>query len=96
MCYNFALYLGKVLLLFKQQREVENVISNTIITDWASDMNISQRQKNQQINEDELDCITMERRSHNDKSDVVATEVLLEKVLTLLDDSTPNYILGYN
>ncbi|WP_143323596.1 hypothetical protein [Cognaticolwellia aestuarii] len=68
----------------------------TIITDWASDMNISQRQKNQQVNENELGYITMESGSHNDKSDVVATEVLLKKVLTLLDDSSPNYILGYN
>lgn len=55
-------------------------------------MNISQRQKN----EDEFSYITVENGVQNDKSDVVATEVLLEKVLALLDDSTPNYILGYN
>ena len=59
-------------------------------------MNISQRQKNQQKNEDEFNYITVANGVQNDKSDVVATEVLLEKVLALLDDSTPNYILGYN
>ncbi|MGB1200605.1 MAG: hypothetical protein ACPG5R_03505 [Cognaticolwellia aestuarii] len=59
-------------------------------------MNISQRQKNQQKNEDEFSYITVANGVQNDKSDVVATEVLLEKVLALLDDSTPNYILGYN
>lgn len=59
-------------------------------------MNISQRQKNQQKNEDEFSYITVANGVQNDKIDVVATEVLLEKVLALLDDSTPNYILGYN
>ena len=59
-------------------------------------MNISQRQKNQQKNEDEFSYITVANGVQNDNSDVVATEVLLEKVLALLDDSTPNYILGYN
>lgn len=57
-------------------------------------MNISNLQQYEQKDEDNY--ITTGNGTKHDKSDVVITDIMLEKEFCISDDSTPNYILGYN
>lgn len=59
-------------------------------------MNISHIESNEQQSDDEHSYIAAAYAARDNKAKIEINEPLLEKVLAVLDDSTPNYVLGYN
>lgn len=59
-------------------------------------MNITHTQDNEQQIEEEFSYVTAKSIAKQNEKTTSVNEPLFSKILELLDDSTPNYVLGYN
>lgn len=59
-------------------------------------MNISHNQNNEQQNDEERSYLIAKSIAKQSESATPANAPLLSKMLELLDEGTPNYVLGYN
>lgn len=59
-------------------------------------MNITHNQSSEQQNDDERSYLIARSMAKQNQSTTTTNAPLLSKMLELLDDGTPNYVLGYN
>ncbi|WP_085299999.1 hypothetical protein [Cognaticolwellia mytili] len=59
-------------------------------------MNISHTQENIEQQENEFSYITSKNIAKQAKPMAKSNEVIMSKILELLEDSTSNHVLGYN
>lgn len=59
-------------------------------------MNISHTEENTQQQEDEFNYITSKSIAKQNKQAKQGNEVIMSKILELLEDSASNHVLGYN
>ncbi len=59
-------------------------------------MNISHNQNSEQQNDEERSYLIAKSIAKQNESVTTINAPLLNKMLALLDEGTPNYVLGYN